>query len=471
MIPAIAYVRISMDDIKEGDPDGRKAVRRQREDADKRALDRGFTLIATQEDNDLSAGGTKHRPGFKRVMSAINAGTVKVVICDRLDRIARNATDRAAFLTAAKEHSLLISLTKGAELDASTAIGRQMIDMMLGYAQFELELMQERMERFFVQHAKEGKPWWPVRPFGLMKDGALHETEAPALAAVYASVIKGASLASQARWLNDQGFRTAKGNEWTGVTLRPVLTSPRNAAIRVYKGTEVGPASWSAVVDERTYRAVVRVLDDDSRKSGATGRRQGLLSGAMVCWHCGGPSRLHKRYGAGGKTYQVYLCGLKFCATVPRRDAEVFVLANAVILLKSPLAQEMWRTASDGSAESAFDTVKDIETQMSEWQEDRTAGRVTRAQFLNANADLMQRLTKAREQLEVVSPAMPSMPSPEYVREYLLAMPADQQRVIFRTMFTIRMKSAGKGRKDVPIEDRVVVTLGEGDTEIRHADL
>ncbi len=47
-----------------------------------------------------------------------------------------------------------------------------------------------------------------------------------------------------------------------GAQRRCALSSstPRNAAIRVYEGEEIGPAAWSPIVLEETYRAAVRYL-------------------------------------------------------------------------------------------------------------------------------------------------------------------------------------------------------------------
>ena len=42
--------------------------------------------------------------------------------------------------------------------------------------------------------------------------------------------------------------------------------SPRIAGISTYRGAEVGTGTWHAIVDEPTFRAVVRLLDDPGRK-------------------------------------------------------------------------------------------------------------------------------------------------------------------------------------------------------------
>lgn len=290
---AIVYVRLSKDDLKEDDQDGRKAVKRQREDAAKVTDERGYDVVSVEEDNDIGASSGKKRPGFEAVMKRLQDGDASVVICDRLDRIARNGKDRARFLEVAKERSLLIVLTKGADLNAATATGRYIIDQLLGVAILEIELMQERMQRTFLQKAAEGVPWWSRAPFGFNRDGTHVPAEADALRVAYASLLAGDTLVSISKTLG------------LSVTMtRLTLLAERNAGIRTYNGEEVGPGAWEAIVPEDVYRAAVLVLKEPGRWTGGPRRLTYLLSSceAVVCGVCG--ETFVSMPGKAGRSYK-----------------------------------------------------------------------------------------------------------------------------------------------------------------------
>jgi site-specific DNA recombinase len=68
-------------------------VAREREDAEKLARSRGWTIVATHSDNDTSAAGSKKRPGFDATMRAVENGDADAVIAWALDRLTRNRRD------------------------------------------------------------------------------------------------------------------------------------------------------------------------------------------------------------------------------------------------------------------------------------------------------------------------------------------------------------------------------------------
>lgn len=47
--------------------------------------------------------------------------------------------------------------------------------------------------------------------------------------------------------------------------MRQVIESPRNAAIKEYKG-RLYPGDWEAIIDEPTWRAVVATLTERKRR-------------------------------------------------------------------------------------------------------------------------------------------------------------------------------------------------------------
>src|SRR5689334_15070281 len=83
---AAVYCRISKDD--DGDELG---VKRQERDCRQLAERRGWTVAQVFADDDISASGysKRARPGFDAMMTAVEAGTVDVIIAWDLDRVTR----------------------------------------------------------------------------------------------------------------------------------------------------------------------------------------------------------------------------------------------------------------------------------------------------------------------------------------------------------------------------------------------
>src|SRR5262245_13526943 len=86
---AAVYLRQSQDRSGEG-----LGVDRQREDCEKLIAQRGWQLVATHVDNDVSAAGRKPRPRFDELLAGVAGGTVDAIVAWNLDRLTRNRRDQ-----------------------------------------------------------------------------------------------------------------------------------------------------------------------------------------------------------------------------------------------------------------------------------------------------------------------------------------------------------------------------------------
>ena len=84
------YARISFD--KAGDEHG---VTNQLADQQRVADSRGFVIVRTEVDNDISALNGKHRPGYEAVMAAAARGEIEVILVFQTSRFWRNRRERA----------------------------------------------------------------------------------------------------------------------------------------------------------------------------------------------------------------------------------------------------------------------------------------------------------------------------------------------------------------------------------------
>ncbi|KFD43142.1 hypothetical protein IU11_13940 [Cellulosimicrobium sp. MM] len=307
----MVYVRISRDDLADDDRDGRKAVKRQREDAEKMAEIKGWKVVEVVEDNDTSATKGQPRPGFERLLRLVDERRVQVVVADRWDRLLRNRKDQYRLMELGQERELRVSLIKGTDVDMSTAQGRLVAGILGEVATSESEISKERMRRFFTQHAAEGKPWWSNRPFGYERDGTPREEEADLVRDAYQRVLQGETLAAILRGWPPEHRKGASH-------FKQILCAARNAGIRTHNGEEVGRGNWTPLVDEGTWRDAVAVLNSPGRTHGGPRRLTYLLSTLAWCGICDDGSTVVSVNSHGNRAYK---CRAKPHCT--RKAAEV----------------------------------------------------------------------------------------------------------------------------------------------------
>jgi site-specific DNA recombinase len=299
-VAAIVYTRISQD--RTGQAAG---VARQLDDCERRCAERGWTIMARHCDNDASAAGKRHRPGFEAMLSDVESGKVDAVVAWSLDRLQRNRRDELRLYELCRDRGVIISLVNGAELDFASATGRLVADNLGSLARFEIELKSDRQKAAALQAAKAGRRLGGRRPFGYRADGVtIRPAEADAVRDGFEALLAGVNLAAIAREWNGRGFTTGQGSPWSAYSVRKVLNNPRYAGLRRHNGEIVGKAQWPAVVAEETAQAVWATLADPARRR-TPQRGRYLLTGLALCGLCG--STVHG--GGNGKTgHRNYRC-------------------------------------------------------------------------------------------------------------------------------------------------------------------
>lgn len=321
---AVVYLRQSLDRTGDG-----HAVERQEQDARALADARGWTVAEVVTDNDTSAAGKARRPGFERLVSLVQDRAVEVVVAWDLTRLTRNARDTLRLVEAGQAAGLTVALVRGSDIDLATPAGRLTADVLSAVAHHEIAQKSDRQKRAARQAAEQGRRLGGPRAFGYEPDGiTLRPVEAQALRRAYEAVLAGVPLGVVARALNDAGLGTPQrrrkaGHEgepgvWRASTIRPTLLNPRNAGLRaLWRRPEtgrgrweiIGPAQWSAIVPEETWRATRDYLADPGRRSNHGDVIVGLLTGIAYCGWQGCTSTVH-RGGTSPKLggYPTYRC-------------------------------------------------------------------------------------------------------------------------------------------------------------------
>ena len=188
----------------------------------------------------------------------------------------------------ADEHRLALASVTG-DVDLSTDNGRLYTRIKGAVGKGETERKAARQRAAAKQKAEKGLPQWRTA-FGYLGGSNGPEPDpqtAPLVKHAYAAILAGSSLKDIARLFNDAGAYGLNGKPWTASTLSLFLRKPRNAGLRAYNGEIIGKGTWTALVDENTWRAAQSVLDAPSRPLGRKSVRRHLLTGVLQCGKCG----------------------------------------------------------------------------------------------------------------------------------------------------------------------------------------
>lgn len=272
----------------------------------------GWVLTGPIYVDEASGAGTD-RPGLRSVLAAVKAGSIDVLLVHRVDRLARSLRGLVDILDDLACSGVgLRSVTE--PVDTGSPVGRLLVQMLGLFAQFEREVIIDRVISGMERKAIEGRWTGGTRPYGYQVDAATdrlvpHPDEAPTLRRIfrlYADRRAGTRVVAEV--LNGQGLRNSGGRLWSGATIARILTN------RVYLGEKTfrsvtKPGAHEPLIDADLFARAGRIM---AGRGEATSRRAApggeyLLTGLVSCGLCG--SRF-VGCAATGRTarYRYYIC-------------------------------------------------------------------------------------------------------------------------------------------------------------------
>jgi DNA invertase Pin-like site-specific DNA recombinase len=224
---AIGYARVSTgQQAEEG-----VSLAAQAEKVRAMATVQGAELVEVIVDGGESAKSL-NRPGLKRALDMVSAGSVQAVIVAKLDRLTRSVKDLCELLELFERHGVaLISVAES--LDTSSAAGRLVITIMAAVSQWEREAIAERTRDALQHKWRQGERVGNIRyGFRLCADGIHVETEPTEqeiVSRIHHLRKNGHTLRGVAELLNRAGYRTRRGSEWRMEQVNRVLKLSRSS--------------------------------------------------------------------------------------------------------------------------------------------------------------------------------------------------------------------------------------------------
>ena len=115
----------------------------------------GWKALPGLYDDGGFSGGTMERPGLRQLLADIDAGKVHVVVVYKVDRLTRSLADFAKIVETFDAKGVsFVSVTQ--QFNTTTSMGRLTLNVLLSFAQFEREVMGERIRDKIAASKKKG---------------------------------------------------------------------------------------------------------------------------------------------------------------------------------------------------------------------------------------------------------------------------------------------------------------------------
>jgi site-specific DNA recombinase len=315
----------------------------------------GWLLVPDRYDDGGFSGGTLDRPALQRLLADIEARRVDTVVVYKIDRLSRSLMDFAKLVEVFDRNTVtFVSVTQS--FNTTTSMGRLTLNILLSFAQFEREVIGERIRDKFAASRKKGMWMGGFVPLGYdVKNRKLlvNEAEAATVRMIYQRFVRVGSATTLVRALRTEGVRGKQGKLVDKGYVYKLLNNRVYVGEAVHKGTAY-PGEHEAIIDRRLWDKVHAVLRESPRKRAMHTRAQtpallkGLLFGpdgaAMTPTHTRRKGKLYRYYVSTRVLKQSHdACSVR---RVPAGEIEAAVIHQVRALLRAPeIIVQTWRTA------------------------------------------------------------------------------------------------------------------------------
>jgi DNA invertase Pin-like site-specific DNA recombinase len=255
----------------------------------------GWACLATRYDDGGFSGATTDRPALQRLLADSAAGRVDTIVVYKIARLTRSLADFAKIVEILDARGpSFVSVTQ--QFNTTTSMGRLTLNILLSFAQFEREVIGERIRDKIAASKRKGMWMGGIPPLGYRAhDGKLVviEREAEIVRDIF---LRYAELGSVRLLKDELEARGIKSKSWTSASGHCVGGKPfsRGALYhvlqnRLYRGEivhkgQAHPGEHAPIIDQPLWDTVQTQLAANTaeRNSGTRTRRPSLLAGCCL---------------------------------------------------------------------------------------------------------------------------------------------------------------------------------------------
>jgi site-specific DNA recombinase len=268
----------------------------------------GWLLVPDRYDGGGISGATLERSALKRLLSDIENHLVDVVVVYKIDRLSRALMDFSKLVEIFDRNTVAFaSVTQS--FNTTTSMGRLTLNILLSFAQFEREVIGERIRDEFAASRKKGMWMGGFVPLGYRVEHrklVIDEQEAATVRMVFERFLKVGSATLLARALNAEGVTTRRGEPVDKGFLYKLINNRVYVGEAVHKGTAY-PGEHDAIISLDLWNRVHGIQQESPRVRARRTRtaEPALLKGLVFGPTGGAMSPMHTR--KGGRLYRYYV--------------------------------------------------------------------------------------------------------------------------------------------------------------------
>lgn len=408
-----AYIRVSQVRGREGDSFISPDVQREQISAFARVM--GAEIAQWHEDFDQS-GGTLNRPGLNAALERIDQGVTGGLIVAKIDRFARAAEAGAVVRRIIDRGGVFASAAE--RLDPTTPMGKAMLQIMLVFAEMELDRMREGWATAQERAVARGIHVSSTAPTGYLRDDdrrlvadALH---AAAVAEAFRLRAAGKSWRTLAAHLNAHRVPSPYGvTNWHTGSVQHII---RNRAYlgEARSGRFTNANAHAPIIDRATFEAAQLVRGPNVARSGDPA----LLAGLLRCASCRYAMKPDRQTLRNGERVRTYRCRGEHSGG--KCTGRAFALASVIephverLFFDAVGTLEAQPTVSSTEVEAAMVVLDDAEAALTAFRDDdRIIGLLGRDGFVEGLEHRVQAVVSARAELAEASASVHSGPLPD----------------------------------------------------------
>ena len=349
----------------------------------------GWILVDDRYDDGGFSGGSMERPALQRLLRDVESGVIHVIVVYKVDRLSRSLIDFARIVEVLDKHNVsFVSITQ--QFNTTTSMGRLTLNILLSFAQFEREVIGERIRDKFAASRKKGMWMGGIPPLGydiLERKLVINDKEADLVRLIFTRFLRLGSATKMAQELRraehtTKSWTTQVGKHRPGKpidkgAIYKILNNRVYLGDAVHKGTS-HPGEHQAIVDRATWDKVHSILAENTvvRANGTRAQTPALLRGLIFApgGHAMTPSHSRKN----GRLYRYYVAtdairqGYSECVvrSVPAAEVEEAVVVQVRHLLRTPeIVARTWVAARGDVDIPERDVVKTVTDFASLWDE------------------------------------------------------------------------------------------------------
>lgn len=169
----------------------------------------GWLVLPALYDDGGFSGGSMERPALARLLADVQAGRIDIVIVYKVDRLTRSLNDFARIVDVFDAAGAsFVSVTQ--QFNTTNSMGRLTLNVLLSFAQFEREVIAERVRDKIAQSKAKGMWMGGTVPlgYGVVNRKLVPNAEAATVVHIYQRYLQLPSVMALMEELRTQGVRT-----------------------------------------------------------------------------------------------------------------------------------------------------------------------------------------------------------------------------------------------------------------------